>query len=140
MACHEFEERLLVYDELASDQRRNISAHLIHCEDCRSFLLALSEVDTALQAAFADTTVSADFSEAVVHKLVGSPMRRRPSLIPELLDAIGWGAVIAILLWLTAFFVPGAEFTTPLAIAMGTALLIAGFYIAYRCSGGAAST
>ncbi len=135
MACREFEERLLVYDELGLDERQGIGGHLVQCEDCQSFLSALSDVDTSLQAAFAHSTVSADFSKSVARKLLGQPARRRPSLIPEMLDAIGWAAVIAILLWLTAFFVPGAEFTTPLAAAMGTALLIGGFYVAYRCYG-----
>ena len=135
MPCREFEERLLVYDELDADQRESVSAHLIQCQDCQSFLSALSAVDTALHAAFAHTAVSADFSNSVTQKLLSQTARYRPSLIPEMLDAIGWAAVIAILLWLTAFFVPGAEFTTPLAAAMGTALLIGGFYVAYRCYG-----
>ena len=133
MACREFEERLLVYDELGSDERQGVSGHLVQCEDCRSFLSALFEVDTALQAAFAQSTVPADFSESVAKKLLGQPERRGPSLIPEVLDAIGWAAVIAMLLWLTAFFVPGAEFTTPLAAVIGMALLTGGFYVAYRC-------
>ena len=135
MACREFEERLLVYDELGLDGRQGVSTHLVQCEDCRTFLSALSDVDTALQAAFAHSTVSADFSKSVARKLLGQPARRRPSLIPEMLDAIGWASVIAILQWLTAFFVPGAEFATSLAAAIGMALLTGGFYVAYRCFG-----
>ena len=135
MACREFEERLLVYDELGSDERQGVSGHLVQCEDCRSFLSALSEVDRALQATFAHSRVLADFSKSVAQKLLSQTARRGPSLIPEVLDAIGWAAVIAMLLWLTAFFVPGAEFTTPLAAAIGMALLTGGFYVAYRCYG-----
>lgn len=135
MPCQEFEDRLAMYDELGSDERETIGTHVAQCTDCRDFLSAVAEVDNALQAAFAESTVSADFSKQVAQKLLDQATLQGPSWIPEMLDAIGWAAVIAILLWLTAFFVPGAEFTTPLAAAMGTVVVIGGFFVAYRCYG-----
>ena len=53
----------------------------------------------------------------------------------ELLDATGWAAIVAIVLWLAMFFVPGLDFSIPAAITIGTMLLMLGFWVAYRCYG-----
>jgi anti-sigma factor RsiW len=134
MPCTAFEERLIAYDELGPDERKAVNAHLSHCQDCGSFLSALADLDSSLSATLSKAAVSAGFSTSVMQKL-RRPAFQRPSVVPEVLDAIGWAGVVAILLWLIAFFVPDSEFTVPLASAIGTAVLIAGFWVAYRCYG-----
>ncbi|MDQ6759334.1 MAG: zf-HC2 domain-containing protein [Acidobacteriota bacterium] len=133
MPCEAFEDRLIDYSELGSADVQAVNTHLEHCSECRSFLSALAGIDAALTAAFADHTVSPEFSKRVTHTVLSHPALHRPSLVPEMLDAIGWAAVISILLWLTAFFVPGVEFSTPLAVTIGLLALMGGFAVAYRC-------
>jgi anti-sigma factor RsiW len=135
MICPEFEERLLMYDELSAGQRAPVDTHLAECAHCRSFLSALTEVDTALASAFADRQVSPIFADRVLQETRTQRALRRPSIVPEFLDAAGWASIVAILLWLGAFFAPGLEFSLPVAMAIGTMLLMAGFGVAYRCYG-----
>ena len=118
MACPDFEERLVDYDELSSIERAAVDAHVAGCAECSQFFSVLREMDAALTAAFADRQVSPVLAARVRQEL------RRPSIIPEILDGAGWAAVIAIVLWLTTLFVPGLEFSTPAALTIGTIMLI----------------
>jgi anti-sigma factor RsiW len=135
MPCPDFEERLLEYDELTAGGQDAVDAHLAGCGDCRAFFSVLHDMDTALTAAFADRHVSPVFADRVSQKLRAQAPPRRPSMIPEVLDATGWAGVVAIVLWLATFFVPGLDFSIPVALTIGTMLLIAGFWVAYRCYG-----
>ena len=135
MICPEFEERLLEYDGLSAGQRTPVDAHLAECANCRSSFAALNEVDTTLASAFSNRHVSPGFMDGVLRKLHTQPAGRRPSIVPEILDAAGWAGIIAIVLWLGTFFVPDLEFSIPVAMTIGTILLMAGFGVAYRCYG-----
>lgn len=131
MHCPDFEDRLLAYDELTSSERSAVDAHLAGCGDCSLFFSALAEMDTALTSTFAGRHVSPVFAQ----KLRAHVSLPRPSIVPELLDATGWAAIVAIMLWLAMFFVPGLDFSIPAAMTIGTMLLMAGFWVAYRCYG-----
>jgi anti-sigma factor RsiW len=133
--CPEFEERLLCHDELASIERVAVDQHVAHCEECRSFLSALDQVDTALTAALSTRGASPAFVRTVWQDLARQARMRRPSMIPEMLDGLGWASIIAVLLGLAAFFVPGLDFSNTLAIVIGTMLLTGGLWIGGRCYG-----
>lgn len=132
MLCTEFQERLLEYDGLAAGERVTVDEHLAGCADCTAFYAVIHEIDTALTAAFADRRVSSIFTSRVSQELRVHRVPR-PSMVPEILDATGWAGIVGIMLWLATFFVPGLEFSIPLAIMIGTILLIAGFWVAFRC-------
>src|SRR2546428_8075036 len=100
MACAEFEDRLLDYDELESESLQVTDAHLAVCTDCSVFLQALKEVDASLVNLFAGCNVSPTFRASVIGRLKSLRGSRRPSPIPEVLDFIGWAAVFAIVVWL----------------------------------------
>ncbi len=104
MACAEFEERLLEYADLANGERARVDAHVAHCFSCRG---------------------------SAVRRRVryeGSPAR--PSLIPELLDFVGWGAIVALLgliAWWTAPLVHVSN--TKLAVSFNAPYAAAGVFL-----------
>jgi hypothetical protein len=92
MPCPEFEDRLMDYAELAGDARSRVDAHVSACADCREFLEALSTVDAGLTAQLRGSPpVSAAFASAVRQRVRLETRLARPSLVPELLDLVGWG-------------------------------------------------
>jgi len=97
MACAEFEERLLEYAELASGERAPVEAHVAQCSSCREFLVALRTVDSQLTAQLAGVEVTSAFAPAVRRRVRHQRAGARPSLVPELLDFVGWGAIVALL-------------------------------------------
>ncbi len=97
MACAEFEERLLEYAELANGERARVDAHAAKCPSCREFLEALRAVDSQLTAQIAGLGVTPAFAPAVRRRVRNEGATARPSLIPELLDFVGWGAIVALL-------------------------------------------
>jgi|SRR5579864_781626 anti-sigma factor RsiW len=118
MACAEFESQLLEYGELARDVRVRVDAHVAGCTGCREFLEALQAVDAALESQFAGRHVSTEFEQAVRRRVQSEPAARRLSFVPEILDFVGWAAIVALiglaLYWVTNL-VPasgGSEKTT----------------------------
>jgi len=91
------------------------------------------EVDTILTASFSHREVSPDVRNAVFEKMRNQAPLRRPSVIPEMLDVVGWAAMVAIVLGLAMFFVPGLDFSIQLAGTVGMLLVTASLWIAYRC-------
>jgi hypothetical protein len=67
--------------------------HALYCEKCRALVEAFAEVDSTFEAAFAGISAPTGLTAAVRISLAGSA--RRPSPIPEVLDLIGWAAVLA---------------------------------------------
>jgi len=96
MPCAEFEPLLLDYAELNAEARRRADAHLASCPGCRSFLEGLAEVDARLTAAHAEAMVSPGFRDSVRRRVERQAPIPRLSLIPEILDFVGWAAVVAI--------------------------------------------
>jgi anti-sigma factor RsiW len=141
MPCAEFEGLLAEYAELSGDARLRVHAHMEGCADCREFLEALHRVDAALAAQFSGRGVSAEFERAVRRRVRGEPVARRPSFVPEILDFIGWGAIMALiglaLYWARPLLpIPSeserAAFSLIAAWTAGATFLLIGFFIGLR--------
>src|SRR5712692_5669036 len=96
MACPEFEDRLIEYADIEGEARACVDSHLAECPGCREFLEALRVVDNELTARFGGREVSAAFAPAV-RRRVEREAAARLSFVPELLDFVGWGAIVALL-------------------------------------------
>ena len=96
MPCAQFEDLLLDYGHLDPEQRGSIDAHVAACADCRAFLDSLAEMDAACSARFAQLGAPTAFREAVLRRIDREVPLRRPSYVPEVLDFVGWAAVVAI--------------------------------------------
>ena len=91
MACPEFEELV----------REGADGHAAHCDECRALLEALADVDAAFEAAFAGVSAPPGLAAAARARAAGAVRFRRPSMLPEVLDFIGWAAVLALAaIWL----------------------------------------
>jgi predicted anti-sigma-YlaC factor YlaD len=89
MPCPSFEDLLLDYAELAPAERGAVDAHLAGCADCREYLETLAHLETGLSDLYAGAQVSPSFRNEVLSIV------ERPSLLPEILDFIGWAGIIA---------------------------------------------
>ena len=69
--------------------------HAAHCRECRELLEALAHVDATLDAAFGDICAKPDLESAIGARITRMRSQRRPSVLPEVLDLLGWAAVIA---------------------------------------------
>src|SRR5579872_3444446 len=97
MACEAFERQLTEYAELSGEERTLADAHLAQCAACRDFWEALKAVDAHLSAQFTRSGVSADFASQVRRRVTRQSSVERLSYIPEILDFVGWGAIVALL-------------------------------------------
>jgi predicted anti-sigma-YlaC factor YlaD len=93
MACPEFEDLI----------REGRQGHAAQCEDCRNLLDALAEVDATLESTFAGIQAPRSLAVAVQSRISREPRLRAPSLVPEILDFIGWAAVLALAVVLYPF-------------------------------------
>lgn len=96
MPCAEFEDRLLDYANLRRHERPPVDAHLKACPECHAFFEALNTVDAALTQALDDWQVSPAFQHTVLDRAWRVTPLRKPSFVPEILDFVGWAAVVAI--------------------------------------------
>jgi hypothetical protein len=96
MACPDFES-------LANGDAGD---HAAHCEECRALLDALADVDAAFDAALAGIFAPPSLAAAVRARMAREVPVRRPSLLPEVLDFIGWAAVLALIAVLLPRFLP----------------------------------
>jgi hypothetical protein len=85
MACPELEDLL---DGKSGD-------HALHCENCRALLDAFAEIDTTFESAFAGISAPAGMAAAVHARISQIRPQPRISPVPEILDLIGWAAVLA---------------------------------------------
>jgi hypothetical protein len=136
MACGEFQDLLVEYGELSGDRRARVDAHVTHCAGCREFLEALHTVDVALAARFGRREVSTALAPAVRRRVSREAALQRPSFIPELLDFVGWTAIvtlIALLAWWVSPLIPVSNVVTLNAgLAAGGAFLVAAVVIGLR--------
>jgi len=104
--CAEFEHLLDESPELAAGERERIEAHLAACPTCRTYAEDLVRLDADLVAAFARVRPSRGFQDAALRTIRRQP-RYRNSALPEVLDFIGWAAVVAVVASLVFFrFMP----------------------------------
>jgi len=96
MACPDFED-------LAQGRAGD---HAARCEDCRALLEALADVDATLDAAFAGVAAPPSLAASVRMRVARESQARRPSVLPEVLDFIGWAAVLALAAVLLPRFLP----------------------------------
>jgi hypothetical protein len=96
MACPEFEDLL----------NGRAGNHAARCEECRALLDALADVDAALETAFAGITAPPGLAAAVRARVSHEAPLRAPSMMPEVLDFIGWAAVLALAVALWPRFLP----------------------------------
>ena len=130
MACAEFEERLLEYADLANGERARVDAHAAQCAICREFLEALRTVDSQLTAQLARLEVSPAFAPAVRRRVLRESAAARPSLVPELLDFVGWGAIVALIGLLAWWLAPLAPVSsTKLAVSFNAQYAAAGVFL-----------
>ena len=99
MACPEFEDLL----------NGRAGNHAASCEECRALLDALADVDAALETAFAGITAPPGLAAAVRARVSREVPLRAPSVMPEVLDFIGWAAVLALAVALWPRFLPLLE-------------------------------
>jgi len=86
MSCPDFEDLV----------RQGPGGHASHCERCAALLEALAEVDTGLEAAYSGITAPPSLAAAVRMRIAAESPGRRLSLLPEVLDFIGWAAILAL--------------------------------------------
>lgn len=86
MACPHFEDLL---------NERN-AGHVAHCEECRALMDALARVDATFDAAFGHISAPPGLAEAVQARIARLRPERRLTPVPEVLDLIGWAAVLVI--------------------------------------------
>ena len=85
MGCPELEELLL----------EGTNGHAAHCEACRALLDAWHHVDATLDTALAPICAPPGLAPAVRACVLREEQVCAPSLIPEILDLIGWAAILA---------------------------------------------
>ena len=126
MACPEFEDRLIEYADIEGEAQACVDSHLAECPGCREFLEALRVVDTELTARFSGREVSAAFAPAVRRRVEREAAARRLSFVPELLDFVGWGAIVALLGLMAWWILPFLPPVNPNQAALGLTALAAG--------------
>jgi hypothetical protein len=140
MACAEFEDRLIEYTGIEGEARACVDVHLAECAGCRQFLEALHVVDTELTARFSGCEVSTAFAAAVRQRVEREASARRLSFVPEILDFVGWGAIVALLglmAWWVVPFMPAfnsnqTTLSLNAALAAGGAFLLVALLIGLR--------
>ncbi len=86
MGCPDFEDLL----------KKENQGHAAHCQECRALLDALAHVDATFESAFAHISAPPGMAAAVRLRTAQASPGRAPTWIPEVLDLIGWAAVLAI--------------------------------------------
>ena len=86
--------------------REGPAGHAAHCEDCAALLEAFSEIDAGLDAAFTGIAAPPALAASVRLRIAAEEARRKPSLLPEILDFVGWAAVLALAAVLVERFLP----------------------------------
>jgi anti-sigma factor RsiW len=125
MPCAGFENRLIDYAESSEEERRSLDKHVAACPSCREYLETLEALDRALAVSFSDVSAPGWIRERVRARV------EMPSRLPEMLDALGWlgiSALIAAVVWYERTSVD----MTPWALAAVVGLLVAGFWVSFR--------
>lgn len=109
MICGSFEDLLLAEQDLSAEDRQRLDLHLAECERCRSYQDALEQLDAALVQRFRGIETSEAFRSQVYSRIAVPAALPAPSFVPELLDLIGWAAVMAVVFVLAWTMLPRPE-------------------------------
>jgi hypothetical protein len=126
MPCASFEDLLLDYSELSEPERECVNLHISGCAECREYLEIMAQLDARLLELYAGVNLSQVFQKAVLSRVDGEAPRSRLSMLPEVLDFIGWAGVIIVVVCLALparHLWPG--FNTVVALCTAVALLAA---------------
>jgi hypothetical protein len=96
MACPSFEDLL----------RDGADGHAQRCEECRALLEAWADADATLEANLAGIVAPASLAPAVRTRVARELPLRAPSIVPEILDFMGWAAVLAVAAILVPRYLP----------------------------------
>jgi hypothetical protein len=96
MACPNFEDVL----------RGGAEGHAAGCEECRALLEAVSDVDAALEKGLAGIAAPPYIAAAVRARVANMAPARSLSFVPEILDFLGWAAVVAAAAILIPIYLP----------------------------------
>jgi hypothetical protein len=96
MACPELEDLL----------RDGAGGHAARCEECRALLDSLADVDATLESAFAGISAPPSLAALARARIARQIPLRAPSVLPEVLDFIGWAAILALAAVLFPRFLP----------------------------------
>jgi hypothetical protein len=96
MACPNLEDLL----------QDGADGHAAHCADCRALLEAFAEVDVTLESGLAGLVAPPSLASTVRTLAARESQVCRPSYIPEILDFVGWAAVLTIAVILIPHYFP----------------------------------
>jgi len=94
-ACAAFEDRLLDYDELVAEKRADVDTHLQGCSSCREYLSLLREIDATLAGQVRAVHLHPQRVAAIRQSVARAEPIGRLSRLPEWLDFVAAGAVLA---------------------------------------------
>jgi anti-sigma factor RsiW len=94
-ACAAFEDRLIDYDELVAEKRTDVDTHLQGCPLCRAYLSLLREIDATLAVQVRAVHLNAQRVAAIRQSVTNAEPIGRISRLPEWLDFVAAGAVLA---------------------------------------------
>ena len=80
--------------ELENLLKEGSGGHAAQCPKCRELLDRLVQVDATLNAAFGILRASSDLETAVRSRIARLSAEPKPSIVPEILDFIGWAATL----------------------------------------------
>lgn len=100
MPCASFEDLLLDYQAISAADRRAVDAHVAACADCREYLDTVLQLDLQLADLYGAVEASPAFGSVVRSRVAREAPLPKLSFVPEVLDFIGWSAVLAGLAWL----------------------------------------
>src|SRR5437879_13299576 len=89
-----FEDLLLDYTELSAAERASVDTHVSGCADCREYLETTARFDVELLELHAAVNLSPVFQKTVFARIEAETSLSRPSMLPEVLDFIGWAGII----------------------------------------------
>jgi hypothetical protein len=96
MACPDFETLL----------QEAPGGHAANCEHCAALLDAFADLDSSLETALHGIAAPPGLAADLHMRIVREAASRVPSLIPEVLDFIGWAALLALCAVLANRFLP----------------------------------
>jgi len=124
MACAEFEELLIDYQDLPFPERTKVDAHLAGCTGCREYLSILRQLDDDFTAQYSGMTANRGLQLRIRSRIAAETRLARLSYLPEILDFIGAAGIVAIVSSLVWMLVPRE------ALALPDDLLLAGASLA----------